>query len=226
MGWPTASDYVSRPTRDNDNRDPRREQPTNIHQSDQSSQSSGTSGSEMSRENASGYRDSRGNGGGGGPMHTGRNGPSLGSFTKPAHGQPMAARSPGTPQARTFNATEIAYRAATNPLSTPSSQVSSRAMYSPPARSFSSPQQQSRATGQITNRSPSNPTSYTQSSHRISTSRNSSSHWVYMQELKVKVSGLPRGHWTAKIYEELSEFGTIVRIEMGTEQGCAWVTFE
>lgn len=52
--------------------------------------------------------------------------------------------------------------------------------------------------------------------------------WAYPQELKTKILGIPRGFWTKDVYEKLSGYGTIVRIEMhkGAMDCCAWVTFQ
>ncbi|CAO2657263.1 Nn.00g033890.m01.CDS01 [Neocucurbitaria sp. VM-36] len=57
--------------------------------------------------------------------------------------------------------------------------------------------------------------------------RNNEDHWVYQQEMKVKLTGMPKNCWTKDVYLALSPYGTVVRIEM---QQCAldnnaYVTF-
>lgn len=52
--------------------------------------------------------------------------------------------------------------------------------------------------------------------------------WAHHQEFKIKVLSLPRSCWTQTVYEVLSKYGKIVRIEMqpGSIDCNAWVTFQ
>jgi RNA-dependent RNA polymerase len=61
-----------------------------------------------------------------------------------------------------------------------------------------------------------------------SLTRGNNSNWAYHQELRIKVLGLPRGCWTRNVYEDLSKYGKVVRIEMqaGSMDCNAWVTFQ
>ncbi|KAF2273695.1 RdRP-domain-containing protein [Westerdykella ornata] len=58
--------------------------------------------------------------------------------------------------------------------------------------------------------------------------RLSKQHWAMEQELKIKISGLPKGFWTAEVHEWLASRGNIVRIEMipGSADCGAWVVFQ
>jgi RNA-dependent RNA polymerase len=58
--------------------------------------------------------------------------------------------------------------------------------------------------------------------------RTPNQNWALEQELKVRVFGIPRTCWTAEVHKALSQYGTIVRIEMtdGTMDFGAFVTFQ
>jgi RNA-dependent RNA polymerase len=67
-----------------------------------------------------------------------------------------------------------------------------------------------------------------QRSPNKSLTRGNNNNWAYHQELKIKIFGLPRGCWTQNVYEGLSKYGRVVRIEMqaGSMDCNAWVTFQ
>ncbi|KAF2176190.1 RdRP-domain-containing protein [Zopfia rhizophila CBS 207.26] len=54
----------------------------------------------------------------------------------------------------------------------------------------------------------------------------SNQHWTHQQELKVKITCIPRGCWTVDVYHLLSRYGHIFRIEMQPSDGSAWVNFQ
>jgi RNA-dependent RNA polymerase len=49
----------------------------------------------------------------------------------------------------------------------------------------------------------------------------------YQQESKIKLLGMPKTCWTKQVFETISQYGTVVRIEMqqGYLDNNAWVTF-
>jgi RNA-dependent RNA polymerase len=58
--------------------------------------------------------------------------------------------------------------------------------------------------------------------------RNGQSNWAALQEYKIKILGLPKSYWTKAVYKALSQYGTVVRIEMvpGSQDNSAWVSFQ
>jgi RNA-dependent RNA polymerase len=58
--------------------------------------------------------------------------------------------------------------------------------------------------------------------------RNGQSNWAVLQEYKIKILGLPKSYWTKAVYKAMSQYGTVVRIEMepGSRDNNAWVTFQ
>ena len=72
------------------------------------------------------------------------------------------------------------------------------------------------------------PSSYQQYSPDRSITRNREQNWAYQQELKIRVVGIPPGCWTFDVYSALSQYGTIIRIDIQpSSAGCsAWVTFQ
>ncbi|KAH7402736.1 RNA dependent RNA polymerase-domain-containing protein [Pyrenochaeta sp. MPI-SDFR-AT-0127] len=58
--------------------------------------------------------------------------------------------------------------------------------------------------------------------------RDEEKNWAYHQEEKMKLWNLPKNYWTKEIYEALSLYGTIVRIDMqpGSLDNNAFVTFQ
>ena len=64
-------------------------------------------------------------------------------------------------------------------------------------------------------------------SSRLLTS-NAGSHWALEQELKLKLVGIPKRHWTNDIYFAMSEFGTVMKIDIqiGSRDNIAWVIFQ
>jgi RNA-dependent RNA polymerase len=52
--------------------------------------------------------------------------------------------------------------------------------------------------------------------------------WAYHQETKIKILGLPKTCWTQNVWQTLSKFGTVVRIEVELKfpNNNAWVTFQ
>jgi len=57
--------------------------------------------------------------------------------------------------------------------------------------------------------------------------RPAAQHWAYHQEAKIKIHGLPTSKWTKDIYQAMSSYGNVVRIEMqpGQRENNAWVIF-
>ncbi|KAF2857014.1 RdRP-domain-containing protein [Plenodomus tracheiphilus IPT5] len=53
-------------------------------------------------------------------------------------------------------------------------------------------------------------------------------HWVYQQEAKIKILGIPKALWTKDIYLALSPYGNVARIEMqlGSRDNNAWIIFQ
>ncbi|KAJ4374237.1 hypothetical protein N0V83_002978 [Neocucurbitaria cava] len=53
-------------------------------------------------------------------------------------------------------------------------------------------------------------------------------HWAHRQEMKIKLSGLPKCCWTKDVYSSLSPYGTVVRIDLlpGSLDNSAYVTFQ
>jgi len=60
-----------------------------------------------------------------------------------------------------------------------------------------------------------------------STTKKNKNHWAYLQEYKVKIMGIPESCWTKDIYDIMSSYGTVVRIDMqtGGRDNNAWVVF-
>ncbi|KAF1947306.1 RdRP-domain-containing protein [Clathrospora elynae] len=58
--------------------------------------------------------------------------------------------------------------------------------------------------------------------------RDGAQHWAYHQEAKIRVLGLPKGYWTKEVYQALSLYGRVVRVEMvtGTHSNNAYVVFQ
>lgn len=57
--------------------------------------------------------------------------------------------------------------------------------------------------------------------------RNEAQHWAHHQEVKIKLSGIPKSYWTKDVYDALSSFGSVFRIEIvtGTRDNSAFVVF-
>ena len=65
------------------------------------------------------------------------------------------------------------------------------------------------------------------------TLRKHHSHWASQQEMKVRILRLPKQWWTQDVYHAMSQFGTVVKIEMennsrnnGNRANNAWVSFQ
>ncbi len=60
-----------------------------------------------------------------------------------------------------------------------------------------------------------------------SVTMNQEQNWAYQQEEKIRLQDIPRAYWTNDIYQSLSRYGTIVRIEMQPRSNCynAFVVF-
>jgi hypothetical protein len=58
--------------------------------------------------------------------------------------------------------------------------------------------------------------------------RNTRGHWALQQELKVKVLGVPKQHWTKDVYFAMSSYGNVTKVDMepGTRDNNAWVIFQ
>lgn len=58
--------------------------------------------------------------------------------------------------------------------------------------------------------------------------RNSNMGWAYQEEHKIKVLEMPTTWWTKQVYQALSEYGNVVRIEIqrNSLDYNAWVTFK
>ncbi|KAH9868719.1 hypothetical protein J1614_007791 [Plenodomus biglobosus] len=58
--------------------------------------------------------------------------------------------------------------------------------------------------------------------------RGGEKHWVYQQEAKIKISGLPKNQWIKDVYLAASRYGNVSRIEMqpGSRDNNAWVVFQ
>jgi len=52
-------------------------------------------------------------------------------------------------------------------------------------------------------------------------------HWAYNQEEKIKIFDIPKTYWTKEVFESMSFFGTVFRIEMesGVHSNNAYVVF-
>jgi RNA-dependent RNA polymerase len=52
--------------------------------------------------------------------------------------------------------------------------------------------------------------------------------WAALQEYKIKILGMPKSYWTKAVHKAMSQYGTVVRIEMskGSLDSSAWVTFQ
>lgn len=53
-------------------------------------------------------------------------------------------------------------------------------------------------------------------------------YWAYQQESKIKLLGLPRSFWTKEVYQAMSRYGNVVRVEMqpNARDNNAWVVFQ
>ncbi|KAI4629730.1 uncharacterized protein J4E87_002916 [Alternaria ethzedia] len=97
-----------------------------------------------------------------------------------------------------------------------------------PARSpiISPPRQATRASPQYGGNRPRYNSAGQPSSQR-SILRNEAQHWAHRQEVKIKLSGIPKSYWTKDVYDALSSFGSLFRIEIvtGTRDNSAFVVF-
>jgi len=97
-----------------------------------------------------------------------------------------------------------------------------------PARSSitSPPRQATRASPRYGGNRPRFNSAGQPSPHR-SILRNEAQHWAHRQEVKIKLSGIPKSYWTKDVYDALSSFGSLFRIEMvtGTRDNSAFVVF-
>jgi RNA-dependent RNA polymerase len=57
--------------------------------------------------------------------------------------------------------------------------------------------------------------------------RGGAQHWAHYQEAKFRLSGIPKNYWTKDVYNAMSSFGTVFRIDMvtGTRDNAAYVVF-
>ncbi|KAI4936303.1 hypothetical protein J4E85_001632 [Alternaria conjuncta] len=98
----------------------------------------------------------------------------------------------------------------------------------PSARSpiISPPRQATRASPQYGGNRP-RYNSAGQRSPQRSILRNQTQHWAHYQELKLRLSGLPKSCWTKEVYQVMASFGSVIRIEMvtGTRDYSAYVVF-
>lgn len=46
------------------------------------------------------------------------------------------------------------------------------------------------------------------------TLKDGTQYWAYNQEAKLKIFDIPKGYWTKEVYESMSSFGTVFRIDM------------
>ncbi|KAF2030357.1 RdRP-domain-containing protein [Setomelanomma holmii] len=53
-------------------------------------------------------------------------------------------------------------------------------------------------------------------------------HWAYEQEFKIRLSGLPTSYWTRDVFNIMSSYSNITRIDMqkGMRDNSAWVVFQ
>jgi RNA-dependent RNA polymerase len=67
-----------------------------------------------------------------------------------------------------------------------------------------------------------------QSAMHRPTTRNGAVNWAALQEYKIKILGMPKSYWTKAVHKAMSQYGTVVRIEMskGSLDSSAWVTFQ
>jgi RNA-dependent RNA polymerase len=58
--------------------------------------------------------------------------------------------------------------------------------------------------------------------------RDGAQHWAYYQEKKIKLFGIAKDCWTKEVYQALSSYGNVVRVDMetGTQSNNAYVVFQ
>jgi RNA-dependent RNA polymerase len=149
------------------------------------------------------------------------NSASRGRVTPPSHANPgpALADSPMTPvreqSSYTLNSHSI------NETYTPSG--SGSIVATTPPRSHITPSSPTPTRGNFNRNTPGRP-----SAMQRPITRNEQSNWAVLQEYKIKILGLPRSYWTKGVYKVMSQYGTVVRIEMepGSRDSGAWVTFQ
>jgi RNA-dependent RNA polymerase len=59
--------------------------------------------------------------------------------------------------------------------------------------------------------------------------RNNDVDWAHHQEFKIRLLGIPRTYWTKQVYQALSQYGNVVRIEIirhDSRTSNAWIVFQ
>lgn len=57
----------------------------------------------------------------------------------------------------------------------------------------------------------------------------SQNNWYSQQDIKLKITGIPKSYWTKDVYSAMTHFGTVVRVEMDdirARDNTAWVDFQ